>query len=268
MKDVARALFSASFIFSLIIPAFSYEIPEAVYPVVPETGVSAESFVPEGWTIEVVEKGDLNKDRRDDILLVLKGVDPDNMLSNDSESPGVAEWDTNPRILAVAFASKTGGYVLVLQSDDFIPRHDNPCIDDPFGGAEIVDGAIQIRFHLWANAGTWYTSDSSFTFRYRDKSFRLVSYSDYTTKRNTGETWDLALDYLSRKAEITIGNFSSNEGEGEGEGDDDSEDEYKSKTYTKRLPREPLKSLAEIGPGFDFCVEQSNLSWWGLEEAD
>lgn len=254
MKGPARVLLSVVFLFALIVPGFSYDIPEAVYPVVPETGASAESFVPSGWEIEVVAQGDLNGDKRDDILLVLKEDNPSNMMANDSDSPGEREWDANPRILAVAFAKKTGGYVLVLQSDDYIPRHENPCIDDPFGGAEIVDGSIQIRFHLWANAGTWYTSDSSFTFRFRDKAFRLVSYSAYTTKRNTGETWDLSLNYISRKAEITIGNFSS--------------DEIEDKTYTKRLPREPLKALDAIGPGFDFYAEQSDLAWWGIEETD
>lgn len=252
MKAPIRASLSTLFLLALLVPFFSYEIPEAVYPVLPETAASPEAFIPEGWAIEVMEKGDLNKDGRDDILLVLKGDDPANFIANDPDSPGVDEWDANPRILLVAFAVKKGGYRLVLQSDDFLPRHEDPCIDDPFGGATIADGAIEIGLHLWANAGTWYTSDSKLVFRYRDKAFRLVAYSNYTTKRNTGETWELGVDYVSRKAEMTVGNFSS--------------DEVEDKTFEKRLPRAPLRTLEEIGPGWDFYAEQADISWWGIEE--
>ena len=251
---MSRALASTILFLSLIVPAFSYDIPEAVYPSLPETAGSAEAFVPAGWAIEVLEKGDLNKDGRDDLLLVLKEDNPANMMTNDPESPGADEWDANPRILAVAFALKKGGYALVLKSDDFLPRHDDPCIDDPFGGAEIADGAIEIRFHLWANAGTWYTSDSKFTFRYRDKGFRLVAYANYTTKRNTGQTWDLSLDYLARKATMTVGDFTS--------------DNVPDKTYARKLPRAPLRTFEDVGPGWDFSAEQSDLSWWGIDESD
>jgi hypothetical protein len=254
MKAFRRVTLIAALIFSLLVPAFAYEIPEAVYPSLPEAASSPEGFVPSGWAIEVMEKGDLNRDRRDDLLLVLKGDDPANIIENDPDSPGVDEWDANPRILAVVFAEKKGGYRLALRSDDFLPRHEDPFIDDPFGGAGIADGAVEISLHLWANAGTWYTSDSKLTFRYTGKAFRLVAYSAYTTKRNTGETWDLSLDYVARKAEITIGNFSS--------------DEIEDRTYARRLPRAPLKALGEIGPGWDFYAEQSDESWWGIEEKE
>lgn len=127
-------------------------------------------------------------------------------------------------------------------------------IDDPFGMAEIADGKARIGLHLWANAGTWYTSDSVFTFSYSSKAFRLVAYSNSTTKRNTGETWDLDLDYVARRARMTIGDFTS--------------DEAEDRTYERKLPRSRPRSIEEIGPGWDFCPEQSDLSWWGLREAD
>lgn len=164
----------------------------------------------------------------------------------------------NPRILAVAFAVKKGGYKLVLQSNYFIPRHDDPCIDDPFAGAEIVDGSIKIYLGFWANAGSWYTSSASFTFRYRDSAFRLVAYSNYTTKRNTGETWDLKLDYVSRKAEMTVSSFLSDEGD----------DEDGDKTYAKSIPGAPLMTFDDISFGAVFYPPQLDLSWWGIGEME
>lgn len=256
MKAPSRAFLSMLFLLALIVPASAYEIPEADYPTLPLSAVSVETFVPAGWAIEILESGDLNNDRRDDLLLVLKEANPANMMTNDPASPGEREWDANPRILAVAFALKKGGYQLILQNNDILPRHENPCIDDPFGGAEIAGGTIKIGYHFWANAGSWYTASTWLTFRYRDKGFRLVAYSNYTAKRNTGETWDLKLDYVARKAEMTIGNFSSDEGE-DGE-----------RTYTKRFPREPLRTLEEVSAGDGFYPVQANLSWWGIEETD
>lgn len=234
------------------VPTIAYEIPEAIYPELPEAADSAEGFVPSGWTIEVMETGDLNADEQDDILLVLQEDNPINFITNDPVSPGMNEWNSNPRILAVAFSRETGDYELVLQNNDILPRHEDPCIDDPFSFAEIDNGAVHLYLHLWANAGTWYTSDSKFSFRYLDDSFRLTAWSNYTTKRNSGETWELNLDYIAFKGNLTIGNFSSDEGE--------------DTTYERPLPETSLFTMEEIFSLWDFYPEQSDLSWWEFGE--
>lgn len=254
MKRLFRTSVSLFFLFSSLAPVSAYDIPEAEYPELPRSADSAELFVPPGWTTEIMETGDLNEDGRDDILLVLKEENPANIITNDPATPGVDEWDANPRILAVAFALPGGGYELILQNNDIIPRHENPCIDDPFSFAEIDNGTIRIYCHLWANAGSWYTSDSRFTFRYQDNAFRLVFYTNYTTKRNTGETWEIDLDYVAGNAVLTMGNFT--------------DDECGDLSYEKTLPREELISIDEIGSGLDFYTEQSDISWWEIEEED
>jgi hypothetical protein len=252
---MARASLSTVLFLAGTSLAGAYDIPEAVYPTLPKSAGSAELFVPSGWAIEVREEGDLNGDRRPDLLLVLRQEDPASIISNDPDSPGMDEWDANPRILAVAFALKKGGYELALENTEFIPRYDNPCIDDPFSTAEISEGAFRVGLHLWANAGTWYTSGTVFAFRYSSKAFRLVRYDSYTYKRNTGESWDLVVDYASRKASIVIG----------GPSDEEAEDGEEA-SYEKRLPRSPLKAIGELGCGWDYCPEQADLSWWGIEE--
>lgn len=235
------------------IPAFTYEIPEVVYPNLPEAAPSTEAFVPAGWGIEVLDEGDLNHDGLDDLLLVLKEEDPANILTNEPMSPGVDEWDANPRILAIAFAQAEGGYTLVLQNNDFLPRHEDPCIDDPLGGAEIDEGTIQIMFHFWANAGSWYTSSTKYTFKYLEESFHLVAYANFTYKRNTGQSWDIELDYVLGTGEITLGGHSI-------------DDEEEEKTYVKELPAEPFLTLEAIASDPYYYPEQLDLSWWGLSE--
>lgn len=253
MKALARASISTALFLAGAALAGAYDIPEAVYPTLPKSADSAELFVPAGWEIEVREEGDLNGDRRPDLLLVLRQADPANVIDNDPASPGENEWDANPRILAVAFALQKGGYELALENVELIPRYDNPCIDDPFGFADISEGMLRVGLHLWANAGTWYASSTVFAFRYSGKAFRLARYECDTYKRNTGESWDLVLDYASRKASLTVGAPSEEE---------QAEDE----TYEKRLPRSPLTAIGELGCGWDYYPEQSDLSWWGIEE--
>ena len=230
------------------------EVPEANYPALPKSALSAEGFVPQGWMIEIQEQGDLNQDGISDMLLVLSQDDPANVVANEPDSLGLREIDTNPRILFVAFGRKKGGYELALENHDFIPRYDTPTIDDPFGRAGIVDGRIEVGLHYWANAGSWYTDDRAFIFMYRDGAFRLVGYKDFTTKRNTGETWDLSIDYLASEAEITLGSFS--------------DDAIQDKTYKKPLPSSPLSTIEELGSGWEYRPEQADISWWGLREMD
>ncbi len=250
MRTPAR-VFLAAILFSVYSDtAIALDIPEVGYSALPKLAAAAESFVPPGWEIEVKQEGDLNTDGLKDLLLVLRASDPANIVNNDPGSPGERSIDTNPRLLAVAFARKEGGYVLALECRELIPRHDNPTIDDPFGHADIAEGAVRVGLHLWANAGTWYTSDTTFIFEYRGKAFRLVGYEDYTTKRNTGQTWELKLDFVACKAELTVGSFS----------DEDVED----RTYQKTLPRAPLMAIEDLGCGWDYYPEPRDQSWWGL----
>jgi len=253
MRASACILFFAGLLLVWLDVAAALEVPEANYPPLAKSASSPEGFVPQGWRIDTQTEGDLNGDGLPDLLLVLQQDDPANVLANDPDSLGVRALDTNPRILAVAFAREKGGYELSLENHDLIPRYETPTIDDPFSQAEIIDGAIRVGLHFWANAGSWYTDDTTFIFRYRDNAFRLAGYEEYTTKRNTGETWDVKIDYLAGKAEITLGNFS----------DDESED----KTYQKPLSPSPLLTIKEVGGGWDFHTEEQDLSWWGLEES-
>lgn len=234
--------------------ASAFEIPEAVYPMFPKHAASAKGFTPPGWEVEVNEAGDLNGDGKPDLLLVFHQDDPAFIVKNDPDSPGEDEIDTNPRILVVAFACAGGDYDLVLENRDFIPRYEEPTLDDPFNGAEIADGGIVVHIHFWANAGTWYTDDRAFTFRFIDGAFRLVGYTDFTTKRNTGETWELKMDYTTCSAEFTVGSFS----------DDDVTD----KTYRSDLPKTPLETIDDIGSGEDFRCEQQDPYWWGIGDTE
>src|SRR5262245_61487571 len=97
-----RLLICVVLAFAVARPALAeLDIPKVTYPTLPAEGSSAESFVPTGWKLEAEHKGDLNKDGKDDLVLVLRMNEPRNVIQHDEL--GQNPFDSNPRILAIAF---------------------------------------------------------------------------------------------------------------------------------------------------------------------
>lgn len=213
-------------------------IPAVTYPALPRQAASAEGFVPPGWRLEAQVKGDLDGDGKADLALVLHATDPKNVIANDGlgENP----LDTNPRILAVAFA-RTAGYELVLENHALIPRRTDPVLDDPFdsvaaSGLEVARGALRMRLGVFASAGSWSMSTIATTFRWQNGRFELIGYDRTETNRGSGKIKGLSINYLTRRAKHTRGTIES--------------DAETSRWET--LPRSPLLSLDEVGDGLEF----------------
>ena len=83
-------------------------VPPVTYPALARHASTAEAFVPAGWRIESQKSGDLNGDGRSDVVLVLRDADPHNVVDA-RERGGPQNYDTNPRIIVVAFAAAAGG---------------------------------------------------------------------------------------------------------------------------------------------------------------
>lgn len=213
-------------------------VPPVTFPAIPAQAQTQADLVPKGWTVETESRGDLNGDGVPDLMLVLHMTDPRNVVTHTGF--GARELDTNPRLLVAAFADKESkGYSLALADHTLIPRHTNPLMDDPLSDAAIARGTIQVSLGFWMSAGTWYTSQTRFTFRYQDGCFKLIGYDSTESKRNTGETSTISLNYLTKKAKITKGNM---------------EDDRTSVSWkTVRVPK--LLCLDAVGDGLDFKPE-------------
>lgn len=211
--------------------------PDVRYPGLQASGATVDAFVPKGWNIEQQSRGDLNKDGRDDAVLVLRMLDKTNVVKNDGLGPD--EFDTNPRMLAVLFADATG-YRLAVEDHALIPRPDNPVMDDYLGGGDAVQvrrGGFSVTLHAWASAGSWSTSNTTFTFRHQDGCFRLIGYDHGGLHRGSGETNSISINYSTRKAVLETGSMESDV-------------PLTSKTVT--MPRGPLPCLQDVGNGFEF----------------
>jgi hypothetical protein len=184
-------------------------IPEVAYPSLPRQAETAEGFVPPGWILDAQASGDLNRDGNADLILVLRQNDPVNVIE-DFDGLGEKPFDTNPRILAVAFRV-AGKFSLQLENHTLIPRRTEPAADDPFDretGIAILRDGFQVRLNWFMSAGGWETSSTTYTFRHQSGRFELIGYDRNTTHRGSGDTSSLSINYLTRKAKKTTGNIS------------------------------------------------------------
>ena len=212
--------------------------PPVVFPAIPAQAQTPAGLVPSGWTVEKESRGDLNRDGAPDLMLVLHMTNPKNVITNDGF--GISELDTNPRMLVVAFFDKaTKKYSLALADHTLIPRHTNPVMDDPLADAAIVKETVQVSLHVWMSAGSWYTSEIKLTFRHQDGCFKLIGYDSTETKRNTGETSEVSVNYLTKKVKTAKGNIQ-----------DDRRD-----VSWKTLRASRLLCLEAVGDGLEFNPE-------------
>jgi hypothetical protein len=219
--------------------AQALDIPDVTYPPLPRQATAAEGLVPSGWTLEAKVEGDLNGDGKADLALVLHATDPKNVVAN-PDGFGPDSLDTNPRILAVAFA-RAGGYELALENHALIPRRTDPVLDDPFdstaaSGLEVARGTLRLRLGVFASAGSWSMSTTAMTFRWQNGRFELIGYDTTETNRGSGEITGLSINYVTRRAKRTEGTIES-----------DAET-----ARWETLPRRPLLSLDEVGDGLAF----------------
>jgi hypothetical protein len=215
-------------------------IPPIDYPMLPERAADAAGFAPPGWRVELSAPGDLDRDGRSDLAIVLRMNDPANVVPIDFCGETL---DTNPRILAVVLAEEGGGYRLGLQNHELIPRRDNACAVDWFGTPEslaVERGTVRIALERFMSAGGWDMGTTSFTFRWEADDLRLIGYDYRNVRRNSGEVAGLSVNYLTGRAKLTQGRM-----------DEDRE----TVRWVSLHSRRPI-GIGSIGSGLDFDPEE------------
>lgn len=216
--------------------AQDFELPRVAYPKLPAQAASAAGFAPKGWPVEQEVKGDLNGDGIDDLVLVLRNTDPRNVITHDGM--GQNPFNSNPRILVVAFGAPAGGYSLAAENHDLIPRPESPTLEDPLGEGEltIAKGVLKLKLHFFASAGGWTMYNSTFSLRWQNGRFELIGFDRFLMQRNTGDVEDLSVNFTTRKAKLVKEN---------------GETESKSTSWIKVSSLKVL-GLNEIGDGLAF----------------
>lgn len=177
------------------------------YPTVQSSGKQVKDFIPKHWQVMAKAEGDLNDDKQSDVALVVRGTS--SKFKQKNENLGDPNFDTNPRILIVLFKdAASGGYKLAEKSSSIIPIADSPTAQEPFDGISIKDGILQLKFVVWYSAGTWYTSNSAYKFRYQNNKFVLIGADTTELQRNTGAQTKSSYNFLTGKLKTEIGSLA------------------------------------------------------------
>jgi len=206
--------------------------PPVTIPKLRTEGAAPESFLPIGWKIEAIERGPIDGDADDDVVMVIKDTKPINLVEIEWSD---TSYDSNPRMLVVLLG-KADGFKLGEQNATLIPRLANMNQEDLFDALSLENRVIRIDMHEAFEAGGFEMGSKAFTLRWERGHLVVIGYDKDTTVHNTGETMTLSINYLTGRMLIAAGSM----------------DDVSTPTKTVKVPRQPLLTLDEIGDGLMF----------------
>ncbi len=177
----------------------------ADYPVIANEAAKCQDFVLEKWTVMSKVESDLNGDNLADCVLVIKGAEKKFIFAN--EGLGTSEFDTNPRILVIAFR-RSSGYTLVEQNNHFIVAPDQPTMTEPFQEVAVKNGVLTFIFEEFYSAGSWGMSNRKYKFRYGKDEFVLIGVDKTDVNRATGEIETRSYNFSTKKVKTDSGHIS------------------------------------------------------------
>lgn len=206
------------------------------------SGNTIQDFVPKEWKIYEQVEGDLNKDKKADVVLIIENTNPDNIFQN--ESLGSSIINTNPRYLLVLFKTEKG-YELKELNKTFIPTEgdmESTCLADPMmdGGIGIKNGSIVLALNYWMSCGSWYTGTNTYTFRFQKNEFELIGFDSQDFHRASGEMTQTSINFSTKKMSHTTG------GNMFGEDGDGNEIKSEEKVEWKSFKIDKLKNLKDL----------------------
>jgi len=213
------------------------EIPRVAYPEIAKSAATPDAFIPKGWKQVQLAQGDLNRDGKADFAMVVRMDSAANRIAP-SWNPET-RYDTNPWMLIAAFRDGSG-YKLALSDHQLIPRHENPNADEEFDEINVGNGNLKITMHVFLSAGGWQMGGTTYTFRWQDGGFKLIGFDRDSTMRNSGETEEVSINYLTGRKVLKTGTIESDA----------------QKTTEGRIARKPLIDLAAIGDGLMFDPDE------------
>lgn len=189
-----------------------------------DSGKSAADVVPNGWE-SIFKTGDLNNDGIADLVVVATPCDKDKMQTRDD---GYV-YNFNQPVLAIYWGEKNGGYMLFKQYDKVIPARESEFISLTPSLSITSKGVLRIDMEVFASAGGWDATTTTYSFRYQNGDFFLIGKDESTVTRNTGVTTVTSDNYLTGRRCVSTGKISSK----------------KTKEKWSRLPKQPLRPMGE-----------------------
>ena len=144
----------------------------------PQKASKIEDFIPKGWKTLIIKKGDLNKDKIEDVVLIIEKNDPKNFRK--AESLFYAPKDNanfNPRIILVLLKDKNSQYNLVAKNEEGFITSEGKSYEeviqniDNQNSISIKNNTLRIYTSFEA-VRAFYSTE--YTFRYQNNKFELI----------------------------------------------------------------------------------------------
>lgn len=190
-----------------------------------EKGKSPEDFVPKGYVIFDTIYGDLNKDKLDDLVFIIKGTDKSKVIQDEYRG----QLDRNRRGIIVLL-NKNAGYELAVKNYDCFSseNEEGGVYFAPELGVEIKNNKLYINYGH-GRYGYW-----AYTFRHQNSDLELIGY-DASSNQGPMVLTETSINFLTKKKII---NENINR-------DAEDENEVFEKTETK-ISANKLIKLSEI----------------------
>ena len=190
-----------------------------------ELKTDPKAFVPKGYSLFQQYKGDLNKDGKPDVVLMIKGTEKSKWV--DDECRG--RLDRNRRGLIILFKRKNG-YQQILRNDTCFSseNEDGGIADAPELELYIIKNTLHIYF-AHGRYGCW-----NYIFRYQNNDFELIGYNHNRCIRYV-TYYNLDINFSTR-TRVYEENLNV----------DDNEKEEHYKVTKSKIKRRKLIKLSEI----------------------
>ena len=176
----------------------------------PQKANKVEDFIPKGWKSVVVKKGDLNKDKIDDVVLVIQKDDAKNFEKSEDNTI----FNYNPIAILVLFKDKNSQYNLISKNDNgFIVSKDkalveeletlsSPDLDDDLSKSiNIKNDTLRLLTRSEYVKGARVTE---YIFRYQNNRFELIGLENQNIFANAEyiDTYNYSFNFSTKKLKI------------------------------------------------------------------
>ncbi len=154
-----------------------------------KTGAAISNFVPKNYKVLQTATGDLNKDGRPDVAVVMENKE-------------------KHRILFLLFANENKTYTLKAQNEKIIMHADEGgMLGDPFGvgSLDITKNVLTISFE-GGGSGRW---NLSYKFRFKNNDFQLIGATSTNTSPQSEDIETYDFNFSTQKMQHTKGKMDS-----------------------------------------------------------
>ncbi len=155
--------------------------------------------VGEKYVVIAEAVGDLNRDGKDDISIIVELADRNKI--EDVENRGDRFPDKNQRLWFV-FLGKPGSYSQIGMNDSLLLPDENPNCDDPLGVVSMSNNSLYLHTGYWCSMGSWGQGSVKYQFIYRNNQLLLAGKEEMHDNRASGEGEYISTNYLTGRQKI------------------------------------------------------------------